>query len=222
MSKSSLTLEETKDMFIFVSEMMKESKDRLTEADKAIGDGDHGIGMNRGFEAVRQKLKKQSFDTLAALFKTIGTTLMASIGGAAGAVFGTLFIGGAQNLGGKDQLDSESLSLMLQDGLLAIKKRGKAKPGDKTMIDALEPASLKSKEMASAPLSEALKSITEQSKLGMEKTKDMVATVGKAKTLSERSLGYPDPGSVSTYLLFNFMMQFLQSFEEKASDRQKN
>jgi dihydroxyacetone kinase-like protein len=107
-------------------------------------------------------------------------------------------------------LDSQTLTLALQDGLQAVKDRGKAKPGDKTMVDALEPAAAESAELDAVPLDEALKDICEAARQGMEKTKEMVATLGKAKPLGERSLGHADPGSVSTYLILKFMLEFVK------------
>jgi dihydroxyacetone kinase-like protein len=136
-------------------------------------------------------------------------SLMTSIGGAAGAVFGTFFRGAGKNTGDKAELDSRILSLALQDGLQAVKDRGKAKPGDKTMVDALEPAAVKAAELDAAPIGEALMEITEAARQGMEKTKEMVAALGKAKTLGERSLGHADPGSLSTYLIFKYMLEFV-------------
>jgi len=204
-----MTVEEARQMFIYVANKMVDSKDVLTQADKAIGDGDHGIGMARGFEAVGQKLETQSFTSIGDLFKSIGMTLMMSIGGAAGAVFGTLFRGAGKNTDDRSDLDSQTLALALQDGLQAVKDRGKAKPGDKTMVDALEPAALKAAELNAAPLDEALPEITEAARLGMEKTKEMVAALGKAKPLGERSLGHADPGSLSTYLIFKYMLKFV-------------
>ena len=204
-----MTVEEARQMFIYVANKMVNSKDVLTQADKAIGDGDHGIGMARGFEAVGQKLETQSFTSIGDLFKSIGMTLMMSIGGAAGAVFGTLFRGAGKNTDDRSELDSQTLALALQDGLQAVKERGKAKPGDKTMVDALEPAVLKAAELNAAPLDEALPEITEAARLGMEKTKEMVAALGKAKPLGERSLGHADPGSLSTYLIFKYMLEFV-------------
>ena len=204
-----MTVEEARQMFIYVANKMVNSKDVLTQADKAIGDGDHGIGMARGFEAVGQKLETQSFTSIGDLFKSIGMTLMMSIGGAAGAVFGTLFRGAGKNTDDRSELDSQTLALALQDGLQAVKDRGNAKPGDKTMVDALEPAVLKAAELNAAPLDEALPEITEAARLGMEKTKEMVAALGKAKPLGERSLGHVDPGSLSTYLIFKYMLEFV-------------
>jgi dihydroxyacetone kinase-like protein len=209
MGKSQLNLQETQAMFVHLSDRMVESKDLLTQADKAIGDGDHGVGMARGFESVRLKLEDASFATLDETLKAVGMALMTSVGGAAGAVFGTFFRGGARRLGGREVFDSESLSLMLLDGLQAVKDRGKAKPGDKTMVDALEPAALRSQDLAAAPLDESLIAVTEAAKEGMEATNDMVASVGKAKTLGERSLGHPDPGAVSTYLILKYMTEYV-------------
>jgi dihydroxyacetone kinase-like protein len=213
MEKSKLTVGETRDMFVYVSTRMEESKDLLTKADKAIGDGDHGIGMARGFESIRQKLGSQPFEAIDDVLESIGMALMTSVGGAAGAVFGTFFRGGAKRLDGKREFDSETLSLMLLDGLNAVQKRGKAQAGDKTMVDALEPAALKSKELVPGPLDEALISITEAARQGMEKTKEMVAMIGKAKTLGKRSLGHYDPGSVSIYLILKFMMEYAKKLE---------
>jgi dihydroxyacetone kinase-like protein len=210
MGKPQLSLQEVREMMVYVSNRMIASKDRLTQADKAIGDGDHGIGMARGFENVLKKVEGQEFATLEALFKTVGLALLTSIGGAAGAVFGTLFRGAAENLKGQDVLTAEVFSRMLQDGLKAVKDRGQAKPGDKTMIDALEPAAVESRNRESAPLDEALAAIAEAARLGMEKTKDMVAAVGKAKTLGERSLGHPDPGAVSIFLILDFMKAYVE------------
>jgi dihydroxyacetone kinase-like protein len=209
MTKSQLSLGETREMFIHLSDQMVESKDLLTLADKAIGDGDHGVGMARGFEAVRHKLEEGTYSSLEDLLKAVGMALLTSAGGAAGAVFGTLFRGGAKRLGDRGVFDSEALSFTLLDGLDAVKARGNAKPGDKTMVDALEPAALTSQKLSSAPLHECLAAVTEAAREGMEATKDMVATIGKAKTLGERSLGHPDPGAVSTYLILKYMTEYV-------------
>jgi dihydroxyacetone kinase phosphoprotein-dependent L subunit len=209
MTKSQLSLGETREMFIHLSDRMVESKDLLTQADKAIGDGDLGVGMARGFEAVRHKLEEGTYSSLEDLLKAVGMALLTSAGGAAGAVFGTLFRGGAKRLGGRVVFDAEALSFTLLDGLDAVKARGKAKPGDKTMVDALEPAALTSQKLSSAPLHECLAAVTEAAREGMEATKDMVATIGKAKTLGERSLGHPDPGAVSTYLILKYMTEYV-------------
>lgn len=211
MVKESLSLEETKQMFIHVAKGMIQRKDELTKADQAIGDGDHGIGMARGFEAVRNKLSTLNPNTIADLFKSIGMTLLTAVGGAAGAIFGTFFRGAAENVKYRGKFDSETLVNMLSDGLLAVKMRGKAEPGDKTMVDALEPATIKAREFINEPLAENIKDVVEEARIGVENTKQMIASFGKAKPLGERSLGHPDPGAISIYLILKFMGEFINN-----------
>ncbi len=209
MTKTSLTIAETAQMLLHMCRGMQASKDLLSEADRAIGDGDHGIGMARGFEVAQQKLESQSATTLDELFKTVGMALLTSVGGAAGAVFGTLFRSGARNLAVLENFDTAALASLLNDGLQAVQERGKAQVGDKTMVDALQPAAARAQELLSIPLAEALPQIAEAARLGMERTKDMVAMVGKARTLGERTLGHPDPGALSTYLILKYMAEYV-------------
>lgn len=194
-----------------VAHEMVSKQDLLTQADKAIGDGDHGIGMTRGFEAVLQKLNQKNFDSVGAMLQNIGTTLLMSIGGAAGAIFGTWFRGAATSLMDKMIFDSDALANVLNDGLSAVKDRGKAKLGDKTMVDALEPAACNATAMKGCPLGEALAAATKAAQEGMENTKNMVATMGKAKSLGDRAIGYPDPGALSTYLILSLMTEYILS-----------
>ncbi len=209
MAKTHLTIAETVQMLLHVCRGMQASKDLLSEADRAIGDGDHGVGMARGFEVAQGKLESQPATTLDALFQTVGMALLTSVGGAAGAVFGTLFRGGARPLAGRRHFDSAALADWLNDGLQAVQERGKAQVGDKTMVDALQPAAIRAQELASLPLDEALPQVAEAARLGVERTKDMVATVGKAKTLGERARGHPDPGALSTYLILKYMAEYV-------------
>ena len=210
MGKDRLNLEETREMFIVVAKGMLESKDILTKADQTIGDGDHGIGMARGFEAVVDKLSKSEFNTIRELLNAIGMTLLTSVGGAAGAIFGTLFRGAAKSLDEAAIFDSQALSTMLLDGLLAVKLRGKAEPGVKTMIDALEPAAKKARQLVGRPLNEVIVEVSEEARKGVEKTKGMIAKFGKAKALGERSRGHPDPGAISMHFILKFMAAFLK------------
>jgi len=211
MKKQSLTLDETRAMFMYVAHEMLTKQDLLTQADKAIGDGDHGIGMTRGFEAVLQKLNQKNFESVGAMLQNIGTTLLMSIGGAAGAIFGTWFRGAATSLMDKMIFDSEALASMLTDGLSAVKDRGKAKPGDKTMVDALAPAACNATAMKGHSLAKALAAATKAAQEGMENTKNMIATIGKARSLGDRAIGYPDPGALSTYLILSLMTEYLLS-----------
>lgn len=211
MDKTQLSLEQTRAMFIFVSEKMIGHKDILTEADKAIGDGDHGIGMAKGFEAVRVKLEGSDYQTLAEIFKAMGMALMTSIGGASGAIFGTLYQGAAKQMGDRTEFDAEALALLLGHGLEAVQKRGKAKPGDKTMVDALDPAAAAARDQANEALAKALAAAAEAALEGVERTKGMVATMGRAKSLGDRALGHPDPGAVSTHLILQSMTEYVIS-----------
>jgi dihydroxyacetone kinase-like protein len=205
-----LKAEDVKEMFLYVSKQIEKNKELLNKADRAIGDGDHGVGMARGFEAVRQKLEGESFQNIAEVLKAVGMALLTSIGGAAGVVFGTLFIGGAKKIGEQTSFNSKCLSAMLQGGTEAVKERGRAELGDKTMIDALEPAAIAAKDHEASPLIEAMKFAMQASKEGLEKTKKMVARLGKARPLGERSLGHPDPGAFSIYLMLKAMHEFVQ------------
>src|SRR5512136_1220062 len=167
MGKSELTITEATAMFLHVAVRMQESEDLLTQADKAIGDGDHGIGMARGFAAVQAKLEAAPPATVAELLKATGMALITSVGGASGAIFGTLFRGGARNMGAETIFDSSTLARMLGDGLTAVQERGKAKPGDKTMVDALAPAAAAAAAQAAAPLDQALPPVVGAARTGL-------------------------------------------------------
>ena len=209
MGKSELTITEATAMFLHVAARMQESQDLLTQADKAVGDGDHGIGMSRGFAAVQAKLESAPPATVADLLKTTGMALITSVGGASGVIFGTLFRGGARNVGAETVFDSGTLAHMLGDGLAAVQERGKAKPGDKTMVDALAPAAATAAEMADAPLEQTLPPVAEAARLGMEKTREMIAATGKAMALGPRALGHVDPGAVSMWLMLRAMAEYV-------------
>ncbi len=209
--KNSLTLAETKAMLIKVAQGMIASQALLTEADRAIGDGDHGVGMARGFEAVLAMLDSQELADLKELFYKTGMALITSIGGASGIIFGSWFTGASKGLAGKAEFDSQALSIFLHDGLAAIQMRGKAKAGDKSMVDALLPACATLDEHAEDRLPDALRQAVQAAKAGAEDTKEMTASVGKAKSLGPRALGYIDPGALSTSLILEFMLWYVDS-----------
>jgi dihydroxyacetone kinase-like protein len=182
----------------------------LTDADRAIGDGDHGVGIERGFRAARERLLQEGPENAGALFLAVGTALVSSMGGASGAVFGTLFRSGGKALADSEVFDTAGLAAFLSAGLEGVMQRGGAKPGDKTLIDALEPASLRAGECAAegAGLAVALEGAVQAAQEGKERTRDMVATTGKARALGERSLGHPDPGALSLCLILRFMQDY--------------
>ncbi len=215
MNRTGFSVEEMRAMLRHVAVKMVAARDELTQADKAVGDGDHGVGMARGFEAVGVMLEGRTFASIDELLKSVGNTLLAEVGGAAGAVFGTLFRGGAKQLVGQSQWDGTTLVKFLADGLLAVQERGKAKPGDKTMIDALAPAASEGAKLVAdpaapqLPLGEWHSAVAKAAREGMEQTKSMVARIGKAKTLGERSLGHADPGALSLFLILEAMAEFV-------------
>ncbi len=206
-----LTPAEARDMLTAVARHIVASVDMLTEVDQAIGDGDHGIGMRRGFAAVEDAMAGSDLQSVSKVFKDAGTAIMAKTGGAAGAVFGTLFRAGSAAFDGRDELDTAGFAGFLAQGLEAVEKRGGAKPGQKTMIDALAPAATSAADSVTAArgLGETIRAATEAAKEGVEATKGMIATTGKARTLGERSLGHPDPGAISFSLIMEAMRDYI-------------
>ena len=180
--------------------------DRLTEADLAIGDGDHGIGMRRGFEAALTALDALGPTDPAGALKAVGMAVMSNTGGAAGAVFGTWFRSGAKPLEGAPALDGAGFAAFLEAGLAAVCKRGGAAEGQKTMIDALAPAAAAARATADARLGQTLAAAARAAHAGCEATKDMLATTGKARSLGDRCLGFVDPGAISVTIILDAML----------------
>jgi dihydroxyacetone kinase-like protein len=205
----SLTPAATRELLEAVSQHIVDSVDLLTTVDQAIGDGDHGIGMRRGFSAVLEQLQAQPPETVEAAFKAAGTAIMAKAGGAAGAVFGTLFRSGSAAFAGRSSLDAEGLAGFLQQGLKAVEQRGGSRPGMKTMLDALAPAAAAAANTCPEGLPATVRAAAKAAAEGVEATKSMIATTGKARTLGERSLGHPDPGAVSMSLILQAMLDYI-------------
>jgi dihydroxyacetone kinase-like protein len=208
MGKAQLSVAETAEMFRHVADHIEANVDRLTQADQAIGDGDHGVGMARGLAVARQKLATQPPDTVAEVLRAVGMALLSATGGAAGAIFGTLFRGGAQRLEGVAAFDAPALALFLEDGLQAVQERGHAALGDKTMVDALAPASAQARALAGQGLDAALAGAAAAARKGMEATRDMLPAMGKAWPLGERARGHVDPGALSMFLILEAMAEY--------------
>jgi len=204
-------------MFVAAAEAMLASIDRLTEADQKVGDGDHGIGMKRGFSAALDWLLKSEATMPADVFKGVGNAVMAQTGGASGAIFGTLFRAGAGVLGDADRLDADHFAGFLEVGLAAVEKRGGAAPGGKTLIDALEPAARAARTSVGRGLAAALAAAHAAALDGVEATRSMIATTGKARTLGERSLGHPDPGAISLSIVLAAFDSYAASAEAPAA-----
>ena len=180
-----------------------ENKAYLTELDSPIGDADHGTNMDRGMQAVLPKVGALEGADLSQLFKTTAMTLISTVGGASGPLYGTLFLGLGTAITGKTELSTQDWSQALDAAVLAVRARGKAEPGDKTMIDALQPAtdSLREAAQAGATLDAALAACEQAAEQGMQATIPLVARKGRASYLGERSAGHQDPGATSSWLL---------------------
>ncbi|MDH4111065.1 MAG: dihydroxyacetone kinase subunit DhaL [Actinomycetota bacterium] len=180
-----------------------ENKQSLTELDSAIGDADHGINMDRGFQAVIGKIDTVTSGDIGALFKTVGMTLVSTVGGAGGPLYGTLFLQLGVATAGKDRITAEDWSAALTAAVSGVQARGKAESGDKTMVDALIPArdAFAAALTDGADLPAALRRSADAAEAGMTATIPLVARKGRASYLGERSAGHQDPGATSSALL---------------------
>lgn len=187
-----MNIEKVKEKIVNVSDLIIENEAYLTELDREIGDADHGYNMKKGFLKVKDAMN-EDFTDLKSLFIKIAMTLISTVGGASGPLYGTFFMKFAQSIDG-DEMNKEIFTKAFSDGVDGVIMRGKAKVGDKTMIDVLSPVSdaLK-KDLSFAEII----SIAEEN---MERTKDIKANKGRAAYLGERSIGHIDPGACSSYL----------------------
>jgi dihydroxyacetone kinase phosphoprotein-dependent L subunit len=207
---------QTKKLFIYVGEKVIESKYLLTKMDSAIGDGDHGIGMSRGFSIAIENLNKQEFSSINDVFKIIGMSMISSMGGASGIIFGTLFVGGIKGMNDKELLNLPLLAEIFSKAVDAIKQRGGASLGDKTMIDALQPAAeaLVSSAADNNSLFRGLQNAEISAKQGVENTKNYIAKFGRAKFLGERTIGYPDAGATTVWIIFKSMREWVEGYKK--------
>jgi len=186
-----------------VAGMIAKNSSYLTELDSAIGDADHGANMERGFKAVINKLPEVGDKDIGTIFKTVGMTLLSTVGGAGGPLYGTWFLQAGMKTAGKMELTLADWTEALEASLNGIVMRGKAELGDKTMVDALTPAvnALKQAIQENQQISTALVLSADSAQKGMEGTIPLVARKGRASYLGERSAGHQDPGATSTYLM---------------------
>jgi dihydroxyacetone kinase-like protein len=185
--------------------VIAENREYLIELDAAIGDADHGANMDRGFQAVLKKLPEVADKDIGSIFKAVGMALVSTVGGAGGPLYGTFFLQAGASTAGKAELSLSDWTAALEAAVKGVILRGKASPGDKTMLDALLPAveALKSGE-GFAP---ALQASAEAARQGMLATIPLVARKGRASYLGERSAGHQDPGATSSYLLLKAAAQ---------------
>ena len=188
--------------------VLRQNKDYLTDLDSAIGDADHGINMDRGFQSVIQKMPGWAEADIGGILKSVGMTLMSSVGGASGPLYGTFFLRSGTAVASRQELADGDLLKMLSAGVEGILQRGRPALGDKTMYDALSPAvealslSLGNGDDAVTALGKAVRA----AEAGMQATIPMQARKGRASYLGERSIGHQDPGATSSYLILKALL----------------
>jgi dihydroxyacetone kinase-like protein len=196
-----------------VAVVLEQNKDYLTELDAAIGDADHGINMNRGFQKVISQLPSVADKDIGNILKTVSMTLISTVGGASGPLYGTMFLRASTAVAGKSELTDEDMVALLEAAVDGIIQRGKANLGDKTMLDALSPASdaFKLAIANGASTQEALQQAVAATEQGMKNTIPLVAKKGRASYLGDRSANHQDPGATSTYLILKTLLETLNS-----------
>ena len=188
---------------------MQEHREELVRLDTAIGDGDHGTNMDRGMRKALEKLGASEQADAGAVLKTVAMALVSSVGGAAGPLYGTLLLQMGNAMAGSDDVDLEGYAAAWRKGVEGVQARGKAEPGDKTMVDALLPA-LAALEQAS-DLDSGVREAAGAAQRGMRDTIPLVARKGRASYLGERSTDHQDPGATSTYYLCQTAVEALAS-----------
>lgn len=180
-----------------------ENKTLLTDLDAAIGDADHGINLDRGFSALVAELDRNVPADIRGLLQTTAMTLIRHVGGAAGPLYGTFFLRAASACAGKQQLEAPDVVALFEAGLQGIVERGKAAPGEKTMVDALAPAveAMRRSLGDGGRLGDILQAGAQAAEEGMKATIPMEARKGRASYLGPRSVGHQDPGATSAWLL---------------------
>ena len=192
-----------------MAKKIETEKEYLTELDNEIGDGDHGINLARGFEAVEKKLPSLAGGDIGALLKGVGMQLVSTVGGASGPLYGTAFMKAGMACKGRTEIDGPAFVKAMEAAVDGIKMRGKATEGEKTMLDALCPALkvMQDDVAAGKSLKEALQDAAQAAEKGVEYTKTIIATKGRASYLGERSLGHQDPGATSSLYLLQVLAE---------------
>lgn len=193
-----------------VADVINQEKDYLSELDRVIGDSDHGVNLSRGFQKLIEEKESLKNLNYSDFFNRIAMVLISNVGGASGAIYGTGLMKVAQSLKGKEKLDLDAVIIASDAMLAGIKMRGKAEAGEKTMLDTIVPSVEALKQNKDKELSVILKNVESAAKNGMESTKDMLATKGRASYLGERSIGHIDPGAMSSYLIIKTICENLK------------
>ena len=204
-----MTNEDTLHWLECVADVLHENAAYLTQLDSAIGDADHGVNMDRGFQAVRTRFPIMAPMDSAMQLKTVGTTLVSTVGGASGPLYGTAFLRASAAVANKQSLVAADIVALLDAFLNGIIARGKAHTGEKTMVDALTPALIAAKQALDegASLAELTARASSAAEEGMKATIPLLATKGRASYLGERSIGHQDPGSTSSWLILRCLAE---------------
>jgi dihydroxyacetone kinase-like protein len=189
-----------------LNEKIQTNKEYLTSLDQAIGDGDHGINMARGFQEVINKTSASEYETVSDVWKDVAVTLLSKVGGASGPLYGTAFLKMSMAVKGKNPVDYETFVHAVDEALKGVQQRGKANEGEKTLIDVWSPVLrfLQENDVINPD------GLIETARNAMQSTKDIMATKGRAAYLKERSKGHLDPGSVSSFYLFESLAEVLK------------
>ncbi|AYX90601.1 dihydroxyacetone kinase subunit DhaL [Staphylococcus cohnii] len=208
-----LTSETYKSFILALAELFEEQKDNLCELDRKIGDGDHGVTMNIGYQAVKSTIHNelQVQDDIAKISVAVGKSFLDAVGSSVGPLYASGFLKSAVAVKNKTELDDTDLYQFWIAFSKGIKARGKAEIGDKTMIDTLEPfyLSLETSKYQSINFKEAFEIALLEAKKGMESTKDIVSNKGRSKRLGYRAQGHVDPGAMSAYLMLNTFKSYV-------------
>ncbi len=202
--------EKIEEIILKISDEIIKNEEYLTDLDRKIGDGDHGVNMARGFAEIKNQVQLLKDLSLSDLFKKMGMILLTKVGGASGAIYGTAFMSAGTNLMSKEDITDKTIVDILKSMIDGIQKRGKAVKGEKTMLDTIIPVYDYLLENIDKESKEKLKeNIVDVARKSMESTKDILATKGRASYLGERSMGHLDPGAVSSYLMIKVFCENL-------------
>lgn len=195
-----------------IGDAIIENKEYLTDLDRPIGDSDHGFNMAKGFNVVKQKLQGMEDGSIENLFKGVAMALISTVGGASGPLYGTAFLQASKVMKDKDEITGEDAVAIFEEAAAGIAKRGRSHQGEKTMLDALIPATetLKAGIAAGKSLAEAFEKAAQSALEGVEYTKTIIATKGRASYLGERSIGHQDPGATSSYIIIDTIAKALK------------
>lgn len=208
-----LTANDLREWLLFTADRIEEKKDYLSELDRALGDGDHGVTMSIGWQAVKAKLQElNNLNDCGELLKTTGMTFLSAVGSSVGPLYATGFIRAAAVVQGKEEVSGPEIIELWSAFVKGIQERGKAVVGEKTMIDFWVPAldAIRQAQEQGKDLLTCLRSGVESGEAGMLATKDMLSKKGRSSRLGDRSLGHQDPGATSAYIIFSGFVEFIE------------